>query len=148
MRRDEAEGEIKMSDAPIAGTEVRISADSHVAEPLDLWVTRFPAKLRDRAPRYDKKPVFSHNRDGGGDPAERLLDMPVDNVTAEVLYPSIAATLFARRDAELAETIATIYNDWLIEYCQAAPGRLISSARTSRGPSARARRRSGPTAWR
>ena len=53
-----------------------------------------------------------------------LLDMPVDNVTAEVLYPSIAATLFARRDAELAETIATIYNDWLIEYCQHAPERL------------------------
>ena len=113
-----------MSEVPIAGTEVRISADSHVAEPLDLWVKHFPAKLRDRAPRYDKKPIFSHTREGGWDPAERLLDMPVDNVTAEVLYPSIAATLFARRDAELAETIATIYNDWLIEYCQHAPARL------------------------
>jgi predicted TIM-barrel fold metal-dependent hydrolase len=27
------------------------SADSHVVEPLDLWVTRLPASLRDRAPR-------------------------------------------------------------------------------------------------
>ena len=114
-----------MSDVPIAGTEVRISADSHVAEPLDLWVTRFSELSCATARRsYDKKPVFSHTREGGWDPAERLLDMPVDNVTAEVLYPSIAATLFARRDAELAETIATIYNDWLIEYCQHAPERL------------------------
>jgi predicted TIM-barrel fold metal-dependent hydrolase len=29
------------------------SADSHVVEPLDLWVTRFPAALRDRAPRVE-----------------------------------------------------------------------------------------------
>ncbi len=113
-----------MSDAPIEGTEVRISADSHVAEPLDLWTTRFPEKLLARAPRYETKPVFSHNRVGGWDPADRLLDMPVDNITAEVLYPSIAATLFSERDAELAETIAAIYNDWLSEYCQYAPDRL------------------------
>ena len=30
------------------------SADSHVVEPLDLWVQRLPAHLRDRAPRIEE----------------------------------------------------------------------------------------------
>ncbi|HEV2368551.1 MAG TPA: hypothetical protein VGR90_01670, partial [Acidimicrobiales bacterium] len=31
-----------------------ISADSHVNEPPDLWTTRVPAALRDRAPRVER----------------------------------------------------------------------------------------------
>src|SRR5438128_11099186 len=31
-----------------------ISADSHVNEPPDLWVSRVPAALRDRAPRIER----------------------------------------------------------------------------------------------
>ncbi len=31
-----------------------ISADSHVNEPPDLWTTRVPARLRDRAPRIER----------------------------------------------------------------------------------------------
>ncbi|HEY7138251.1 MAG TPA: amidohydrolase family protein [Acidimicrobiia bacterium] len=31
-----------------------VSADSHVNEPPDLWVTRVPAALRDRAPRVER----------------------------------------------------------------------------------------------
>lgn len=31
-----------------------ISADSHVLEPPDLWATRVPTKLRDRAPRMER----------------------------------------------------------------------------------------------
>lgn len=31
-----------------------ISADSHVTEPPDLWTSRLPAKLRDRAPRIER----------------------------------------------------------------------------------------------
>ena len=31
-----------------------ISADSHVNEPPDLWTTRVPAGLRDRAPRIER----------------------------------------------------------------------------------------------
>lgn len=113
-----------MGSKPITGTEVRISADSHVAEPLDLWRKTVPEKLRDRVPWYDEKPFFSHTRDGGWDPAERLLDMPVDHITAEVLYPSIGAKMFGESDAELAEAIARVYNDWLIEYCQSTPDRF------------------------
>ena len=32
-----------------------ISADSHVFEPFDLWETRLPASLRDRAPHLEAR---------------------------------------------------------------------------------------------
>jgi predicted TIM-barrel fold metal-dependent hydrolase len=39
---------------------VLISADSHVVEPVDLWTSRLPAGLRDRAPRAEQDPVNRH----------------------------------------------------------------------------------------
>ena len=108
----------------LPGTEVRISADSHVAEPLDLWVKRFPAPLRDRAPEFKEPPINSHTRDGGWDPALRLQDMAVDHMTAEGLYPSIGAKAFGMEDTAITEAFASVYNDWLVEYCQYAPERL------------------------
>lgn len=109
---------------PIPGTDVRISADSHVAEPLDLWATRFPEALRDRAPKYKTMPESSHTRAGGWDPAQRLRDIAIDYITAEVLYPSLGSRMFHEREPLLAETQAQVYNDWLIEYCQYAPERF------------------------
>ena len=43
-----------MSETRLVGTEaeIRISADSHMAEPFDLWEKRMPENLRDRAQRY------------------------------------------------------------------------------------------------
>jgi predicted TIM-barrel fold metal-dependent hydrolase len=113
-----------METKPIAGTDLRISADSHVAEPLDLWATRFPPALRDRAPRFDKLPESSHTRPGGWDPAERLRDLAVDYIAGEVLYPSLGNLIFREKDPEMAQALATVYNDWLIEYCRYAPDRL------------------------
>ena len=39
-----------MADAKVVpNDEVRISADSHLTEPLDLWLQRMPERFRDRA---------------------------------------------------------------------------------------------------
>ena len=95
-----------METKPIPGTDLRISADSHVAEPLDLWATRFPPALRDRAPRFDKLPESSHTRPGGWDPAERLRDLAVDYIAGEVLYPSLGNLIFREKDPEMAQAIA------------------------------------------
>ncbi|MGI9602238.1 MAG: amidohydrolase family protein [Acidimicrobiales bacterium] len=48
-------------------TDLIVSADSHVMEPSDLWTTRLPAELRDRAPRVlpdDDGPGWSFHAPG------------------------------------------------------------------------------------
>jgi predicted TIM-barrel fold metal-dependent hydrolase len=103
-------------------TEVLISSDSHVLEPRDLWTTRLPVALRDRAPRL---PERGNDHPGGTDPRDRLGVMQRDTVSAEVLFPTYGLGLYALEDAELQEACFAVYNDWLVEYCAGTPGRLI-----------------------
>jgi predicted TIM-barrel fold metal-dependent hydrolase len=128
-----------------------VSADSHVDEPSDLWEKRLPASMRERAPNFKKlrhregrpplhldgpqtaeprapKPERPH---GGSDPAQRLKDMALDGVIAEVLYPTSASNLFYIEDSSLQQTCIQIYNDWISEYCQIAPDRLFGLAMVS-----------------
>ena len=109
------------------GTEVLISADSHVMEDPSMWAHRLPAGLRDRAPDY--RHLQGGNsfqaHPGGSDPAERLKEMAVDGVSAEVLYPTVALDQFGIDDPELQEACFQVYNSWLIEYCSHAPDRLV-----------------------
>lgn len=110
-----------------------ISADSHVMEPHDLWLTRLPAALRDDAPRFPAPKVGEgfQGRPGGHDPRARVTEMAQDGVSAEVLYPTACLSLFDLDDARLQEACFRVYNDWLIEYCQAAPGQLVGLAAIS-----------------
>ena len=65
--------------------EQRISADSHMTEPPDLFETRLPPALRDRAPRFPNRDNAGPNvRVGGWDPGERLKDQAYDSISAEV----------------------------------------------------------------
>ena len=108
-------------------SEVLISADSHVMEPPDLWTTRVPRPLRDSAPRFPAHKVgagFQHHP-GAQDPKARIKEMEMDGVSAEVLYPTLGLDLFGLDAAAMQEACFRVYNDWLIEYCQAAPDRLV-----------------------
>jgi predicted TIM-barrel fold metal-dependent hydrolase len=125
-----------------------VSADSHVSEPAELWETRLPASMRDRAPNFKKlrhregrpplhlggsEPSAVRARSaerprGGSNPAERLKDMALDGVVAEVLYPTSASNLFYIEEAALQEACVQVYNNWIYEYCQTAPGRLFGLA--------------------
>ena len=81
------------SDTGAVVAEQRISADSHMAEPPDLWETRLPQEFRDRAPHFPHiKPLESraHLRAGGWDPHERLRDQAYDGISAEVCTPHSA----------------------------------------------------------
>ena len=107
------------------GREQRISADSHMDEPADLWEKRLPPALRDRAPRFPKRDTSSgHDRAGGWDPYERLKDLAYDSISAEVLYPSRGYAAFVVGDPALEEACCRVYNDWMIEFCSAAPQRF------------------------
>jgi uncharacterized protein len=114
----------------IGNDEVIISADSHVMEPHNLWVERFPRSLRDQAPRFPEPRVGEgfQQHAGGHDPQERVKEMAQDGVSAEVLYPTLGLSLFGLDDALLQEACFRVYNDWLIDYCQVNQERLVGIA--------------------
>ncbi len=107
--------------------EVIISADSHVIEPHDLWLQRLPARFKDAAPVFPPRRVGDTHQGhpGGHDRHERIKEMAADGLSAEVLYPSWANRCFALEDAALQEACFRVYNDWMIDYCQPNPDRLV-----------------------
>jgi predicted TIM-barrel fold metal-dependent hydrolase len=131
------------------------SADSHVVEPLDLWVQRLPEHLRPRAPRIEEvdgrwlflvegspprkmgpprdeaketEKKATGFRAGGSDPDLRAQDLDEDGVWGEVLYPTIALFGFVIPDPELRWATARAYNDWLAETFAAASKRFAGAA--------------------
>ncbi len=116
----------------MAGTlpEIIISADSHVSEESKLWAERLPAKFRDVDLKLpDRRANVGDGRfaekAGGYDPNERLKEMAIDGVSAEVLYPTLGLRLFGLHEADLQEACFRVYNDWISEYCSVAPDRLV-----------------------
>ncbi|MFN0070354.1 MAG: amidohydrolase family protein [Chloroflexota bacterium] len=104
-----------------------ISADSHMAEPPDLWEKNLPARLRDRALKFPNVKLYEshqHLRAGGWDPQERLKDMAFDGISAEVLYPTLGYYSWLAGDEELEEACIRVYNDWMIDFCSVAPERF------------------------
>ncbi len=59
------------------------------------------------------------------DPAERLKEQAQDGVSAEVLYTSLGMFLYGLEDAELRAACFHVYNDFVAEYCNYNPKRLI-----------------------
>src|SRR5271155_1681875 len=145
-----------------------ISCDDHMdlgQLPADLWLTRLPASLRDRAPRIEE-------RDGqavwicdgrvwgswGGKPPVTGAARPVKPLynafdRAQIYdqsarRPAVAGLRLGGMDRGGGETqgifgpifqISTDdpmlrqacyrgYNDWVMEFCAAAPGRLVGGA--------------------
>lgn len=113
------------------GKENRVSGDSHMAEPLDLWEKRMPEKFHDQALVFTGHRIGEgqYAREGGWEPGPRLKDMAADGVSAEVLYPTRGKEMFRQGCIpEVAEACAHTYNDWMIEFCQEAPDRLWGQA--------------------
>jgi predicted TIM-barrel fold metal-dependent hydrolase len=67
---------------------------------------------------------YESARPSGWDPAERLKDMDVDGVTAEVMYGTLGMRLYRMTDGDLQATFFGVYNDWLAEFCAYDPVRL------------------------
>jgi len=96
-------------------------------EPPDLWKKRVEEKYREQAPLFPPHKVGEgfQAHAGGWDPNERIKEMEIDGLRAEVLYPTLGLDLFGLDDAALQEACFQAYNDWIIEYCRAVPKRLI-----------------------
>ena len=74
--------------------------------------------------------TYDDIRRGHFEPAARLADMDADGIAAQLLYPSVCeegARMFGdARELQLACVRA--YNEWLREFCAAAPQRLFGHA--------------------
>ena len=115
--------------AATTNDEILISADSHVVEDPELWVKRVPAALRDQAPKFGEQDLRGFTKQPGGwNPSERIKEMETDGVSAEVLYPSLGLRLYDMQNGPLQEACFRAYNDWIIEFCQVAPERLVGIA--------------------
>ena len=80
----------------------------------------------------DSVEQFNWNQwEGPWNPVERIKDMDVDGVEAEVLYPSMGRILYGLNDARLQSACLRAYNDWLHEYCSYDRKRLIPLAMLS-----------------
>ena len=118
------------------------SADSHIIEPPDLFVSGLPSGLRPRAIQMAlrdgyimtvsgdrvihrlraNKPLAAKTASGHGatatprmgsrDLTGRLEDMAKDGVDAEVVFPSLALWTYVLEDPELELATAQVYNDW------------------------------------
>jgi predicted TIM-barrel fold metal-dependent hydrolase len=130
------------------GTVV-VSADGHWLEG-DLWIDRFPAHLKDRAPRMlfenggwqividGKPPPFPEEarmlcqafecREGMSSVPERLADLDREGVAKELLFPQRLFGLYVAGDIELREQIFGCYNQYMSEVCAQSSGRLFYCA--------------------
>jgi predicted TIM-barrel fold metal-dependent hydrolase len=94
---------------------VLISADSHVVEPADLWTSRLPAALRDRAPRAVQDPVDRHWYVHGPD-GVRGVDLTLSR-TAGMSTAEVDAALAADPDADVgahggSDPVARLVDLW------------------------------------
>jgi predicted TIM-barrel fold metal-dependent hydrolase len=148
-----------------AVADMLISCDDHMdlsQLPPDLWETRLPQSLRDRAPRVEErdglavwvcdgkvwgrwdgkpsaagsarpvKPIYNaFDRAGIHDqsarrpavPELRLADMDHNRIAAQVIFGPIFQ--ISTEDPVLRQACYRVYNDWLLDFCKAAPDRLI-----------------------
>jgi predicted TIM-barrel fold metal-dependent hydrolase len=118
----------------------KISADSHIDEPHDLWFERLSPDLRDRAPRriqaeadggwtlvVDDSPLGwsdvsaeeaaanEESRVAAAAPDVRLDMMRSDGVNAEIIYPTIGLYAWNVTDPEVGRQACAVYNDWTLE---------------------------------
>jgi len=124
--------------------EFVVSGDTHIIEPTDLFKTRLPKHLRDRAlweeeftldeplvpgghtefktlhtVGFDGWTVSKYRQFPGptpdGEPEHIIRDMDIDGVDASVMFPNLSLFVLFTDDHELSMAHARVYNDFLVE---------------------------------
>ncbi len=140
----------------MADKDLVLSADGHILEPTDLFVTRLPAHLRDRGvweedfeieplvesgarifrrlhtPGFEGWTVSRYRQTGGrmpeGDPDRILEDMDLDGIDVQLMHPNLSLFGLYSDDHELSMGHARVYNDYLIERFTPYFGRIAPTA--------------------
>src|SRR5579885_3646498 len=131
-----------------SGTEV-FSADTHISVTEDIWYPRFPAVMKERAPRiwcvnglptigiggksFLPEPFFAvveHYGDMPGMSASnieaRMADLDAEGIAAELAFPNELLVLLGYPDLEARELCFRIYNEYIAERQAQAPGRFYA----------------------
>lgn len=124
--------------------EFVVSGDSHIIEPVDLFKSRLPKQLRERALweeeftldepivpgghtefkklhtiGFDGWTISKYRQLGGetpdGDPDHIIRDMNLDGVDASVMFPNLSLFVLFTDDHELSMAHARVWNDYLVE---------------------------------
>jgi len=108
--------------------------------PIHLAQGMGAGKKPDELPQFFQASTYNDRRAGGWDPAERIKDMDLDGVEADVIYTTLGFRQFWLTDAGLQRACFRVYNDWLADYCAYAPKRLagLRVAHTFEGAAERA----------
>jgi predicted TIM-barrel fold metal-dependent hydrolase len=96
--------------------------------PIHLAQGMGAGKKPEELPKFFQSSTYKDGRPGGWDPAERLKDMDLDGVQADVIYTTLGFRQFWFTDAALQRACFRVYNDWLADYCAHAPQRLVGLA--------------------
>jgi len=124
------------------------SADSHVMEPADLWISTLPERIAARAPRTERddrtETIYADNKiqrralnafvdsfrpPGAYDTQIRLKDLDDEGIWAQLVFPSMALWLCLIEDGEVAKACTEVYNDWVkSKLIDASGGRIIGAA--------------------
>jgi predicted TIM-barrel fold metal-dependent hydrolase len=124
--------------------EFVVSGDAHIIEPVDLFKTRLPQHLRDRALweeeftldeplvpgghtefkklhtiGFDGWTISKYRQSGGqtpdGEPEHIIRDMDLDGVDAAVMFPNLSLFVLFTNEHDLSMAHARVYNDFIVE---------------------------------
>lgn len=123
------------------------SGDSHAMEPDDLWTSRLPKRLADRAPRtergekyeivyVDGKQLSRQLNDfmdairppGARDLTIRIADLDQEGVWSQLAFPSTGFWTVNIEDAELARVCARAWNEWSHDEVAGTQDRIFTPA--------------------
>jgi predicted TIM-barrel fold metal-dependent hydrolase len=126
-----------------------IDADGHVQEPDSIWARYLPDRLKPFAPRRqrdsrgrlrtsigtDLKPLIpvpesmmAPGPEGGRSGKARLAEMDRQRIERSVLFPTTGLMFPGLHNLELQVALSRAYNDWLREFCEPDPKRLLGVA--------------------
>jgi len=139
-RKPEAQGDVRLPD----GTVV-VSVDNHYSVSEDIWWNKFPASMKDRAPRVvHEHGVYNIVVDGKSIIPEvsadtfatfemvpgsaimeaRLADLDHEGIDKELIFGNAALALLFGKDLEARDVICRVYNEHMAEVGERAPGRF------------------------
>lgn len=77
---------------------------------------------------FDHKGRWQDVPESGYDPDKRVCELDAEGIEAELIYPTFGLLMYGIPDREYRYACFSAYNDWIAEYCSAAPKRLFGIA--------------------